>query len=1374
MQLKQYLIVVFLYSLISVVNAQTRQYQFVQLDVNKGLSHNMVNDFLKDSRGFMWFGTSYGLNRYDGYSLKVFRNIPGDTTSLLANDITKMFEGPDGKIWIYTHSGNSVYNPETESFYWNTNALLRTMSIAEGLITFLKKDSKGNFWFIHYNQGLFKYIPSEKKTIRLQTDINDSTAIATAEMSTIAEDKSGNIWIIHKNGVFEKLNNRTNKIDYRNEVLKQRFKAEMMDYEIMADVDGDLWIHSNSNRGCFYFNQEAKTIQSFNSNTKTRLNSAIVRKIVQDEDGLIWVATDHGGINQIDKKNDFKISYILHDEDDEKSLSQNSINTLYKDDQGIIWAGTYKKGISYYHENIFRFQLYRHHNTKPESIPFNDINAFAEDENGNLWIGTNGGGLIYFDRKANTFKQYLHNPKDPNSLSNNVIVSLYRDHANVLWVGTYYGGLNSFDGKRFTRYKNNPSDPKTIGDDSVWEIMEDSNKNLWIGMLRGGADVYDRKKKEFSHYKSGDFNSVRTGYVPALMEDKAGNMWIGTGYGLDILEKQSGRFIHYLNDVNNPLTLSNNNVLNLLEDSRGLIWVGTHAGLNLFDKTNKTFRVFNEKHGLPHGSILTIVEDNQHNLWMGTPNGISKMTISKNEDGTFKFSFKNYDESDGLQGKAFNENAVLKTAAGELVFGGSNGFNIFRPEAIGINKIKPNVILTDFQIFNKSVGIGNSKDDVLALPKAITTLDQITLRPEDNVFSIEFAAINYFRPEKSHYQYMLEGFNEWLATDAAQRRVTFTNIDPGDYVFKVKASNNDGIWNETPTTVRITILPPFWKSKIAFVLYTLLILGTLLLARWLILSKERINYRIQQERQKAQRMHELDMMKIKFFTNVSHEFRTPLTLILTPMERILKQTPEGDQKNQFKLIYRNAKRLLNLVNQLLDFRKMEVQEVKFNPSEGDIVKFIHELVNSFSDLSEKKNISFSFTSSIQELETLFDQDKVEKILFNLLSNAFKFTPENGSVQVFLDVKNEGKRNFLEIKVKDTGIGIAKDKQDKIFERFFQAEVPATMVNQGSGIGLSITKEFVKIHGGTITVESVPEKGTCFTVILPITEILHMEKAPLEADIAAVLASDEEEFAEINSVNKKPVLLLVEDNEDFRFYLKDNLKHQYAIIEASNGKQALEKALHLIPDLIVSDVMMPEMNGIDFCRSVKSDPHTSHIPVILLTARSSEEQKLEGLETGANDYITKPFSFEILQSRIKNLIAQREVFQKAFQKHLDVKGSDIQITSLDEKLIQNAIKVVETHMADPDFSVEELSRELGMSRVHLYKKLLSLTGKSPIEFIRTIRLQRAAQLLEKSQLTVAEVAYQVGFNNPKYFTKYFKDQFNILPSAYASGKRLSVS
>ena len=1258
------------------------------------------------------------------------------------------------------------------------------MLIPDGGISEIKKDHSGNYWFIHASQGLFKYSVADKKTTPLYYNPLDSTSLASNQISSIAEDKQGNFWILHKNGVFEKLDGKTLTVTYRNTYLSDLYRQEM-DYRLTVDNDDDVWFYiSDRNEGAFFFSVTEGTIAriSKNNSAAAKLNSDIVRGIVQDNKGLIWIATDHGGINILDKK-DFALRYILNDRDDRRSLSENSTSALYKDYEGIIWVGTFKKGISFYHEDIIRFRLLRHQTTDPSSLPFNDINSVVEDRKGNLWLGTNGGGLIYFDRKTNKFIQHMNDPQNENSLSNNVIVSLHLDTDDKLWIGTYFGGLNCYDGKKFTRYKHNPSNPKSISDDSIWEIFEDSNKNLWIGTLTQGVDVFNRERKEFYHYKQGEPNSIHSRYISAFLEDSEGNIWIGTGYGIDVLDKKTNRFTHYLNDSGNPGSLSNNSVLDLYEDSRGLIWIGTHGGLNLFDKATGTFKVFNEGDGLLHNSVLTLVESDDGNLWISTPHGISNITVAyAPETRNFSLAFKNYGESDGLQGRQFNENVRLKTSAGEIIFGGINGFNIFHPDEIKINNIKPRVKLSDFQIFNKSVAIGEPINQRIILTKSITETDEIILKYSDNVFSIEFVALNFFHPEKSEYKYKLEGFNkDWLTTNGTQRKVTYTNLDPGSYTFYVQASNSDGIWNDEGAQLKISILPPFWKSGFAFVIYIALIFGALLLSRQLILARERMKYKIEKERQDAQQVHELDLMKIKFITNVSHEFRTPLTLILTPLEKMLRAANDPEQRKQYLMIHRNARRLLNLVNQLLDFRRLEVQEVKLNQSEGDIVAFVKEAAHSFTDLSEKKQIEFSFHSELTSLETVFDKDKLEKILFNLLSNAFKFTPLHGKVEVSIGLleKTEEQTKWVAIRVKDSGIGIPLDKQEKIFERFFQSDVPSSMVNQGSGIGLSITKEFVKLHGGVITVESEVNVGSCFNVLIPFVDIKVEVSNTSLVDVGLI---EEDPIVPVNGVqnqngqseHKLPTLLLVEDNEDFRFYLKDNLKQTYHIVEARNGQEGLQLALKYLPDLIVSDIMMPEMDGIELCKKIKNNSTISHTPVVLLTARTSEEQKMQGFELGADDYITKPFNFEILQSRIRNLIHQREIFHKDFRRQIEVKATDIKITSMDEKLIQNAIKFVEEKISDADFSVEDLSRELGMSRVHLYKKLLSLTGKAPLEFIRTIRLQRAAQLLEKSQLTISEVAYKVGFNSPKYFAKYFKDEFGMLPSAYLQLKKKESS
>lgn len=1350
------------------VQAQPDRYRFSRLDANNGLSHNQVKSFYKDRQGFLWIGTISGLNRFDGYQFKVFRNDPRNPESIINDDINRMFEDPDGKMWISTWSGLDIYDPVTEKFRYNPADMIRRLGLPDGNLTDIVKGREGDFWFVHQSLGLYYYKPGEPAVVPLRHIAQDSASIGTDVVSGIREAKDGNWWVIHRNGIIELLDKKTLRVVYRNRTLFSRYQANALDYRFVVDDDDHLWIYiADTNRGIFHLNPANGAVTHITrSSQELRLNSDIVRGAVVDNNGLVWVATDHGGINVIHKKRK-SVEHLLNSPEDERSLVQNSINTIYRDDEGIIWAGTFKRGVSYYHEKIIRFPLFRYSSIDDESLPFDDINAFAEDEKGNIWIGTNGGGLIYYNRANHSFRQYLHDPKNPNSLSNNVIVSLCYDRNRRLWIGTYFGGLNIFDGQNFKRLRHDPADPNSISDDSIWEIFQDSKNNIWLGTLTRGVDVYNPKLEKVRSFRIDTDIPIHASYVPAFCEDQQGKIWIGTGYGVEVFNPDENSFTHYLSEPNNPKSLSNNSILSILEDSRGLIWIGTHGGLNLFDPKTNSFRVLTQSDGLPHNSIITILEDAEKNLWMSTPHGLSNFVIKYTEKDSIAGVFRNYDEFDGLQGKQFNENAALKTWKGEMVFGGPNGFNMFQPGEIVEAMEDAPVVLTDVQVLNKSLAIGEEQFGTVVLDKSVSMVEDLTLKHRANVFSLEFSALSFYHPEKVLYQYMLEGFDrDWITTSSSQRRVTYTNLDPGVYTFRVRASELRDGWNEPGLELKITILPPFWRTGYAMAIYIILILGALLITRRIIQQRERMKFVIEQERQEARRMHELDMMKMKFFTNVSHEFRTPLTLILTPVEKLLRVGGDSANHKQYELIHRNARRLMNLVNQLLDFRKLEVQEVKFNPSEGDIITFIKETVFSFSDLSEKKDIRLGFHSTLDHFETFFDKDKLEKILFNLLSNAFKFTPDHGEVMVRLGMKDE---QNLEIRIEDTGIGIPADKLDRIFERFFQNDLPLNVINQGSGIGLSITREFVKVHGGTIDAQSDVGKGSTFTVVLPLKSLQKLPATP-------VVTTDPEEAVqdpvahETNGHAKMPSLLLVEDNEDFRFYLKDNLRMHYNILEAKDGKEGWSKVLATLPDLVVSDIMMPEMNGLELCRKIKHDMRVSHTPVILLTARTAEEQKLEGFESGADDYITKPFNFEILQSRIRNLIHQRELYQKEMRHKIDVRASHVEVTSMDEKLVSKALKIVEEKIADSDFSVEDLSHELGMSRVHLYKKLQALTGKSPLEFIRSIRLQHAAQLLEKSQLTVSEVAYKVGFNNPKYFAKYFREEFQVLPSAYAASRR----
>ena len=1365
-------IITLIFFLISFVGlAQQDQIQFSSINLSDGLSHNQVNTIFKDSKGFIWIGTLSGLNRFDGQQIKIFKHDPRDTKSISDDFIVNIFELPDNKLYLETKNGANIYDAETQSFIRDVKPYLKELNIIAKKIIDIVKDSKGGFWFNAGDEGVFKYDTLSKKSIHLKLNTGNAASLAGSPISALQKGPNGDIWIIHTDKTVELLNSSTGKVQKRISVFKHDDPLAFQNFKLFVDNASDLWIYTlNSQRGVdFYETKTGKT--RFIDKAPNGLNNNLISSIIQDDKGLIWIGTDHGGVNLLDKRN-FSVRYLVNKEDDVKSIGQNAILTLYKDHSGIIWVGTFKRGVSFYHEKILKFPLYKHQNANPRGLTYDDVNRFAEDGLGNIWIGTNGGGLFYFNRKTGQFKRYVHEPGNPNSLSNDIIVSLFIDRDKKLWVGTYFGGLSCFDGTKFINYKHNSQDTNSLTDDRVWDILEDRRGNLWIATLGGGLDKFDRNKHIFLHKKVGEKNGIISNSLSCLIEDRKGNIWIGTSEGVDEM-KQDGRFVHYKNKPGNKKSLTNNVVYGMMEDSYGFIWISTRDGLSRLNPESGQFQNFDSKDGLTEMTTLKVVEDNDKNLWISTANGLFEIIVKKISTDKFSYTFRKYDEHDGLQGNAFNANAGYKTKSGELLFGGANGFNLFKPGDIRNDNTRPIIVFTDLQISNRSIGIDDQVNGRVLLKKSIIFTKDLKLNHSQNGFALEFAALNFFNPQKIKYRYRLEGFDQhWQELQGDNRLATYTNIDPGEYTFKVVSTDASGNWVNNETSLNITIMPPFWRTTLAYIIYVLLIGGTLFFIRHRGIQRIKKEFLIEQERQQAKRMHELDLLKIKFLTNVSHEFRTPLSLIITPLEKLIKQAQDSERP-QLQMIQRNGRRLLNLVNQLLDFRRMEVHELKLHPKTGDIISFIQELSFSFSDIADRENISFSFQTDRKSLITFFDHDKIERILFNLLSNAFKFTPQGGKVKVsLLTTINEQKQTQLILKVSDTGIGIPEDNKARIFERFFQNDVPDSIVNQGSGIGLSITREFVRLHGGHITVDSIVNEGTEFTVYLvfPKTDMETSDPEP-KLDLLITAGVDENSVSDPKFVwkSKKPVLMLIEDNEDFRFYLKDNLKEYYQIAEAANGKEGWQKILSIHPDLIVSDVSMPEMNGIDLCRKIKADKRTAHLPVILLTALTTEDEQLMGLETGASDYMTKPFNFEILLSKIRNLLQQQALSKKTYQKQVEFKPLETEIESVDDKFIRQLSIHIEKHLSDSAYTVDQLSADMNMSRVGLYKKVLPLTGKSPVEYIRSYRLLKSKPLLLKSQMTIAEVAYEVGFSNPKHFSKYFKQEFNMLPSAYALTK-----
>ncbi len=1327
-------------------SAFSHDFMFKHLEVKDGMPSNQINAIYKDSRGFMWFGTAAGLARYDGYRFKVFRSTDNGSASLPDNYIEKIVEDSEGRLWIRTgENGYVIYNWDTESFVCDVRSRMWDIGI-DGTPRYVFVDKQKNTWFAIDGKGCYCYRPGEKNAVSLPFG---EKGIPEGVIIDMAECKDG-ILLVYDNGRVICIDRETVRVKWILTDIAEHMGTRTDIFFLYVDKDEDLWIYGAPGVWAYDLS-DRKWHSQWNFSDR---GQAHIVAVAQDKQGRIWFGKDQDGIDIWNKATGETVS-LTYDVDDERGLPNNTINVLYEDEGGVMWIGTYKKSVAYYDEGIFKFGINH----------LGDINCLEESNDGSLWLGTNDAGLIRWNPKTDEKKLYAYSPGG-NSIASNVIVSLLQAKDGKLWIGTFWEGLDCFDGNRFVHYRNRPGDDNSLANNNVWSLAEDKNGNIWIGTLGGGLQCLNPGTGEFTTYKISN-SGIISNHIASLCMSRDNRLIIGTSStGVSIMDLTTRKITNLVGNESGSIRFSNQSINQVYEDSRGLIWVGTREGLNLYNPKNDHLQVVPLSQNDSRVFITGIVEDDNKNMWVTTANGVVNVIPSiDTKNGDYTFNYYRYDDKDGLQGCEFNQRSIKRLSSGEIAMGGMYGLNTFRPENIKYNRTLPKVMFTGFQLFNEEVEVGKEYGGRVLLRESLNKAREVKLDYKQNVFTVLFASDNYVLPEKTQYLYKLEGFNEdWMAGAADMHRVTYTNLAPGTYTLKVKAINSDGFVGTEESSLKIVILPPFWMTPWAYVLYAMLLIGTLLLARNAVLRRERNKFRIQQMEREAERNEEVNQMKFRFFTNVSHELRTPLTLIISPLEGMMKETHDERKQEQLKLMHRNALRLLNLVNQLLDFRKNEVAGLHLNLSEGEVVSYVHSICNSFLMLSEKKNVHLTFFSAIESLNMSFDEDKIGKIVMNLLSNAFKFTPDGGRVDVSLELI-KGTTETLEIKVSDTGVGISDLDKERIFERFYQSErIGDSNPSTGSGIGLSLVRDYVTLHGGVVRVFDNVGTGSVFVVDIPVKHSVVNVATPLSEEAAeedAVALASVEELNE--EERKKPLALIVDDNEDFVSFMRYTLSLYFRIESAGNGKIAWQMIPELMPDIIVCDVMMPEMDGNELCRWVKADKRTSNIPFVLLTAKQSVENKVEGLTIGADDYVTKPFNMEVLILRMRKLIDLSS--KNKLRTRIDPEPSEIVITSMDEKLIENAIKYVETHIARPDLSVEELSHELGMSRVHLYKKLLQITGKTPIEFIRIIRLKRAAQLLRESQQNVSEVAYQVGFNNPKYFSKYFKDEFGVLPSVY---------
>lgn len=1336
--------------------AQHEPPRFTAITSMDGLSSNTVTAVLKDRYGLLWFATDDGLNKFDGTGFTVYRHQKKDSTSLKSNDVSALYEDRAGRIWVGTIIGSlHLYDRRKDSF-------IRVKTYHS--INSVCEDAQGKIW-VGTTQGLIIVDPATLH-IKTFTNIPDTPVqVAGKHIHRIFRDRRQQMWVGTGNGLFKFLGkqNRFIPVDYRG--AQSYPSGSEFITAIGEDSSGNMWIGTQN--GLFVPGDGARPMQHFRyepGNGQSISNNMIFAIGVQSRNE-VWIGTD-GGLNIIDTRTG-RVTHHAPDPRRPFSITNKSIRSILPDPAGITWLGTYKGGVNKYDRNLTLFGLKRCDPYDPYGLSAPFVTSFAEHPDGRIFVGTDDGGVNLYDRKTNLFRKYPIHAQNKAASSGLAVLSLKMTAPDVLWIGTFQDGLfrlNPATG-RYEQFTQGP-EAGSLGNNNIFSLTQDKNGKLWIGTNGGGVNVFHPETGHFERlFDPGVSLPNRiiplNAYIRDIVQDRHGKMWIashGTGIAVYDPEKRVSTLLD-----RDQAALPSNNVLSLLEDSRGNIWAGTGGeGLALFDPKTRKFRTFGVDEGLSSGMINKVLEDAQGRIWVSTNEGISFFDIHKKK-------FTNYTAYNGLQNSTFALGAGLRASDNMLFFGGIAGFNYIDTRGLKMNQGYTPVILRELKVGNRTITSADSG----MIDADISVARSIRLDYKQN-FSIGFGALNYTNPEQTAYRYRLVGLqNEWQQAGNATS-ASYTNLSPGEYRFEVQASSDGSDWSSTPASVTVLVKPPFYLTIYAYIFYVLAPIAVVFLMRRRGIRKLQHKFREEQARREIERAQELDRLKIKFLTNLSHEFRTPISLILAPAETLLGQ--ESPHQPQISAIRRNAKRLLNLVDQLLDFKNLQDQELKADLRRADIVPFIRDACDSFSDLSQRKRIRFTFDSAIAHLLIDFDAGKMERILFNLLSNAFKFTPEGGEVALQLSCgTDDSQQNWLYIKVSDTGIGIAPEHHKKIFDRFFQDDADASVLNQGSGIGLSIVKEFVQMHGGFITVGSNGDKGSVFTVGLPCETFVYnpVEIAPVDA-----LADIPQQQAASDLANKSPQadfddlprILIVEDNPEFRHYLKENLETHYRVLEAADGKEGWQKALSHHPELIVSDIAMPEMDGLAMSEKIRSDKRTSHIPIILLTASSGEEQQLKGLSSGANDYLTKPFNFEILNIKINNLLLLNRLLKDVYSRQIQMTGRDEAIESGDVKLLRDILSYIDDNLNSTQLSVENLARHVGMSRGTLYTKVLEISGQSPIEFIRSIKLEKAALLLEKSDMNVSQISYTAGFATPNYFTKSFKARFNMLPSEYKAMKR----
>ncbi|WP_159519241.1 hybrid sensor histidine kinase/response regulator transcription factor [Sunxiuqinia indica] len=1326
--------------------AASNEVSFDSFTQESGLPNNLIQTIYQDHKGWMWIGTSQGLSRFDGYEFVNFVHSDDDTTSLNGNLVRVIFEDNKERLLVGTENGGlNVFDRELETFYcpYENNLYF---SGEDRSVNDIEQDASGNLWLATNHDILI--IDTLGTVSRLSLVPEDSQDKNEAFVRVIEFDQNGMLWAGTNESVFL-INTRQQTCEKFALPLAGTGRDEI--WELFQDKNGDMWIGTYSN-GVFVVDSESKEIEPVDLGSSFE-RTKTVRSISEGAHGNYWIGT-RGGIF-VYSKNDGVAAYYHNDERESTSLINNSVLDIVHDSRGEAWIGT-RGGLNLLAKNKQVFENYIPHPSDDGNKYLNSsiVYAFWIDGEQNIWVGTEDGGINIYHPQTKNYSYLRARVDDPKSISRDCIKAFQEDKKGNLWVGTFLGGVDvvNLKTKKVVRHFDaNPSNEGSISDNKIWDFLLDHNGNMWVG-TSAGIDRYDSQNDKFIHYPQ----LAGQEQVNWMEMDSFRRIWFGTSDMVGIYDPESKK-----------VTRFSEHSRAFVEDSKGRYWLTTlDKGIAQYSSVNGALQYYDTEDGLSNDQALCVLEDNSGKLWVSTSNGLSKFDPERE-------TFQNFTSKDGLRSNQFSYGAAYRAEDGRLLFGGVSGFNIFNPKEVKLEDGDVPLVLTDLRIFNKKVPINSDKG---VLTKSISETKHLVLPYEQNVFTLEFAALNYVNSQNNLYSYYLEGFDKDWNEPSQNRTATYTNLNPDDYMLHVKRVVPGKTELGSELSLMVTILPPFWKTIWFRGLIILIICVLIYLLIQFFLYREKIKSELILERMKARKLHELDMLKLKFFTNVSHEIRTPLTLILAPLEKLIKQkvtTPEVSAN--LDMMHRNAKQLDRLVNQLLDFRKLESGNLKLELVQGDIVSFISKIVESFQGYADEKDIQLKFNSLKKNLTARFDADKLEKMINNLLSNAFKFTGKDGQITVNLslifdtneeDLASENPdKEFIEITVRDTGQGISQTNASKIFNRFFQAN--EKQVQTGAGIGLSYVKELVKLHHGKIYVVSKPGKGSKFTIRLPYVKGELVETPPeTEAlnDSGVGTTNESNLVREPEHLNSR-IMLVVDDNPDVRKLISSHFDSRFQVFEAADGRIGLKMALEQVPDVIVSDVLMPDIDGYEFCKKVKKDERISHIPVLLLTALHSKDHEIKGLSSGADDYITKPFDLAILQTKIENMLSIRDSLKQKYSGEITLQPKNIIISSPEEKFLQKAVEVVENNIADTDLDIERFAQEVGVSRMQLYRKLNALTDMTVKEFIRSIRLKRATQLLLQEKMTVSEIAYAVGFKDLSHFRKCFRQTYGMNATEY---------